>query len=189
MLKTGNTKGDNYKEWKWTAYNPIRTDHLCKPVRPTWDPNYDICMKNKLPKTKTVTYNRKPGSKPDWKDPSFDQEEYTEPQPLQNHYRGGYRGPCLGDSGSGQFFLVEYSTEGKSSNLQPVKNSKFVLASVFSGWVGNMFQTGYQTHRTPCGTYTYDPRQKIYLQDTAYSQSITFSKIFTWISKRILDIH
>ena len=127
-------------------------------------------MKNKLPKTKTVTYKRQHGSKPDWKNPVFKKEE------AQVH-ASSYRGPCAGDSGSGQFILVEYFTNVP----KPEKRSKFVLAAVYKGFVTSTFEFRSSKHKAPCGTFTYDPSKKRYLRDISFSQNIRFSKVFTWI--------
>ena len=184
FFKIGEQWPDNSQEWKWTVNSDV--DHDCKQAWKTWDSKYFLCMKSKVEKTKTVTFQRQPGSKTDWTWPFFNQEETL-------NQDESYRVPCIGDSGSGQFIEIEYTT----TKPTPKKQSKFVLAAVLKGGISHQFSTKYKDkngqiktrrHDVPCGSYTYNQKQKIYNQDTSFSQSTTFPDIFKWIKCQIIDI-
>ena len=139
-----------------------------------------LCMKSKLPKPKTVSFESKMGDEIDWSNPVFKQLDFME------DLMGAYRTPCYGDSGSGQMFLSSY----RSSIDQP-RTFKFVLAAIYHGKVKNMFYREHKgkisAHKIPCGTYTYDPIAKDYIQSLPISQSISNQKIHLWV-RYIIDV-
>ena len=145
-----------------------------------WDSSYMLCMKSKLPKPKTVTFQSKMGDEIDWSNPVFKQLDFTE------DLMGAYRTPCYGDSGSGQIFLSSYR-----SSIGQSRTFKFVLAAIYTEKVKNMFDREHKgkisSHRIPCGTYTYDPDAQRYIQSLAISQSISNQKIYLWL-RYIIDV-
>ena len=143
---------------------------------PDWDPSYKLCMKSKIPKPKTVTFEAKMGDEIDWSDPVFKQIDFTE------DLMAAYRVPCSGDSGSGQMFLSSYRT-----SIGKPRIFKFVLAAIYSGRYDeiNMFDGEHKgkisKHKLPCGTYTYDPISEDYIQSLAISESISNQKMYLWV--------
>ena len=133
-----------------------------------------LCMKSKIPKPKTVTFEAKMGDEIDWSDPVFKQLDFTE------DLMAAYRVPCSGDSGSGQMFLSSYR-----SSIGQSRTFKFVLAAIFRGRVDVMFDGEHKgkisAHKIPCGTYTYDPIAEDYIQSLAISESISNQKIYLWV--------
>ena len=137
-----------------------------------WDPSYKMCMKTKLPNTKTVTFKAKSSIQPqeiNWDEPALG--EIPPITPEQYYLMGAYRAPCYGDSGSGQMFLTydKFVTQ-KSSTF------KFVLAAVFHGK---------ETYTGPCGTYRYNKKKKDYVDTFPVCHSISNPKIYNWIKKII----
>ena len=139
-----------------------------------WDSSYMLCMKSKLPKPKTVSFESKMGDEIDWSNPVFKQLDFME------DLMGAYRTPCYGDSGSGQMFLSSYR-----SSIGQSRTFKFVLAAIYHGKVKNMFYREHKgkisAHKIPCGTYTYDPIAEDYIQSLAVSESISNQKIYLWV--------
>ena len=141
-----------------------------------WDPSYKLCMKSKIPKPKTVTFEAKTGDEIDWSNPVFKQIDFTEDM------MAAYRVPCSGDSGSGQMFLASYRASISQSRI-----FKFVLAAIYHGRYDdiNMFHGEHKgkisAHKMPCGTYTYDPIAEDYIQSLAVSESISNQKIYLWV--------
>ena len=149
----------------------------------TWNPNYMICMKSVLPKTKIVTFTRHLGSQPNWGSPPIFNQEQA-PDQIES-----YRVPCRGDSGSGQFFLTKYDPDKPEYTQTP---PKYVLAAVYKGEVSDAFQVLLSNgqdetddHPMPCGGYTYNQKWKQYDTDTSFSESTTYSEIFQWIKYQI----
>ena len=162
---------DNYQSWQWKVNKKVSSH--CALNFQTWNSNYMICMKSVLPKTKIVTFTRHLGSQPNWgSPPAFDQEQA--PDKIES-----YRVPCIGDSGSGQFFLARYDPEKENIQTPP----KYVLAAVYKGSVSDVFDG---IHRMPCGGYTYNQNWKQYDTETSFSQSTTYSEIFQWIKFQII---
>ena len=160
-----------YDEWEWT----LEKTKLSKCGKsPDWDPSYKLCMKSKIPKPKTVTFEAKMGDEIDWSDPVFKQLDFTE------DLMAAYRVPCSGDSGSGQMFLSSYR-----SSIGQSRTFKFVLAAIFRGRVDVMFDGEHKgkisKHKLPCGTYTYDPISEDYIQSLAISESISNQKMYLWV--------
>ena len=108
-------------------------------------------MNSKLPKTKIVTYKRKSGSEPDWANPEFAHHE----APIEIE---SYRGPCPGDSGSGQIFSTQYT-----DRQTRVEHKKFVLSAVLTTKSKDHFYVKKfffreKSYRLPCGAYTYSKK-------------------------------
>lgn len=174
--KPGKANSENYQEWEWTVNTSPK--NTCTKIK-KWDSNYMLCMKMELPKAKTVTFRRKPGSDPQWGKPEFGQEDT--PAKIES-----YRVPCGGDSGSGQFFATHYYTDPGSLSWDGKRSLrfKFILAAVFVAGFSEQFQDSLgKEHEVPCGTYTSDSKKKDDLQYTANSQSTTWPEIFNWIKK------
>ena len=125
-----------------------------------------MCMKTKLPKSNTVTFEAISKAKPqeiNWNEPKV-----GEIVP-QDDFMGAYISPCMGDSGSGQMFLT-YDDFG----TQRSKEYKFVLAALHLGSIGD-----------PCGSYKYDAKNIWDIRHIPYSHSISTPKIYNWIRKII----
>ena len=100
---------DEEKHWKH-GY------HLCWDQN--WDPNYMLCEKNILPKSRAVEFiNYEPGKEPTWANPVFLYED-------EDWNADSYRTLCKGDSGSGQFitngmeFFMDTVTSNKVFNFR-----------------------------------------------------------------------
>ena len=160
-----------YDEWEWT----LETSIISKCTsRPTWDPSYMLCMRAKLPKSKTATFNAKSDVNPgvfqiDWNNPVFAKLE-----PLDD-LMAAYRTPCKGDSGSGQMFLAH-----DKFGAQNAKTFKFILAAIYKG-----SSIKSKKNLVPCGSYSYNPVADDYIESKAVSQSISSPKIYNWIRKVI----
>ena len=158
-----------YDEWKWTL--EIAINSKCRSFS-GWDPSYMLCMRAKLPKSKTVTFEAKSSVSPheiNWNNPVFAKLE-----PIDN-LMAAYRTPCKGDSGSGQMFLAH-----DKFGAQNAKTFKFILAAIYKG-----SSIKSKKNLIPCGSYTYNPVADDYIESKAESQSISSPKIYNWIRKVI----
>ena len=161
-----------YDEWKWTL--EIAINSKCRSFS-GWDPSYMLCMRAKLPKSKTVTFKAISSVNPDeinWKNPVFAKLE-----PIDG-LMAAYRTPCEGDSGSGQMFLAYDKFDGENS-----KTFKFILAAIYHG--SSAKSKGSQV---PCGSYTYKADADDFIESKAESQSISSPKIYNWI-RRVIKTH
>ena len=158
-----------YDEWKWTL--ELSTTSKCRGFR-GWDPSYMFCMRAKLPKSKTVTFEAKSSVSPheiNWEKPVFAKLE-----PIDD-LMAAYRTPCKGDSGSGQMFLAHDKFGAQNS-----KTFKFILAAIYHGGSSRSKKSP-----VPCGTYTYNTVADDFIESKAVSQSISSPKIYNWIRKVI----
>ena len=161
-----------YDEWKWTLELSITSK--CRSFS-GWDPSYMLCMRAKLPKSKTVTFTAISSVNPheiNWENPVFAKLE-----PIDD-LMAAYRTPCEGDSGSGQIFLAYDKFGGENS-----KTFKFILAAIYHGSSAKSKKT-----QVPCGSYTYKADTDDYIESKATSQSISSPKIYDWI-RRVIKTH
>ena len=161
-----------YDEWKWTLELSIISK--CRSFS-GWDPSYMLCMRAKLPKSKTVTFKAISSVNPheiNWKNPVFAKLE-----PIDD-LMAAYRTPCEGDSGSGQMFLAHDKFGAQNS-----KTFKFILAAIYHGSSAKS-----KGSHVPCGTYTYNTVADDYIESKAVSQSISSPKIYNWI-RRVIKTH
>ena len=161
-----------YDEWKWTL--EISINSKCRSFS-GWDPSYMLCMRAKLPKSKTVTFKAISNANPheiNWKSPVFAKIE-----PIDD-LMAAYRTPCKGDSGSGQMFLAHDKFGAQNS-----KTFKFILAAIYHG--GSSKSKG---SHVPCGSYTYNAVADDHIESKAVSQSISSPKIYNWI-RRVIKTH
>ena len=165
-----------YDEWRWTLETSIISK--CSGFAGgNWDPSYMLCMRAKLPKSKTVTFKAKPNVNPglfqiNWNNPVFAKLE-----PIDD-LMAAYRTPCEGDSGSGQMFLAYDKFGGENS-----KTFKFILAAIYHGGSSKSKKS-----HVPCGSYTYNAVADDYIESKAVSQSISSPKIYNWI-RRVIKTH
>ena len=167
-----------YDEWRWTLETSIISK--CSGFAGgNWDPSYMLCMRAKLPKSKTVTFKAKPNVNPglfqiNWNNPVFAKLE-----PIDD-LMAAYRTPCEGDSGSGQMFLAYDKFGGQNS-----KTFKLILAAIYKGRTSSKFKVKGKKFTLRCGAYTYDADADDYIESLAISQSISSPKIYNWIRKII----
>ena len=127
-----------------------------------------MCMKTKLPKSNTVTFEAISKVRPqeiNWNNPKIGEIVPTD------DLMGAYLAPCLGDSGSGQMFLA-YDNFG----TQKSEEYKFVLAAV---------NVGSAPGDRPCGSHRYNARKNKHEGHPIYSHSISTPNIYNWIRKII----
>ena len=99
---------------------------------------------------------------------------FSEEQP-RNVY--GYRQACSGESGAG-FFIGNGASEESIA-------FKYILASIHTTAARQEFEDDNgKTHQVPCGSYTWNRKQKRYLHYTQYSQSLAAAKIHDWVKAR-----
>ena len=184
------TQADIYKkvEWRQDVGDEKRGEHgehLC--WDPVWDPDFMICEKSILPKTRAVNFiHYYPGSPPTWASPVFTYED-------EEWNADSYRLLCTGDSGSGQF-----TTNGMESIEDPSipcrrcrdiedrdKNFKHILTAIHTHGrrTGRYKDTYGKQHTLPCGTYFHrkDLRE---LRHKGMSQSLASPKIHNWIKDK-----
>ena len=139
-----------------------------------------ICLKSKLPQTRTVTFKRKknrinvPDNKRnpiDWKRPDFQKDDNS------GGKINGYRVPCTADSGSGQVVLTSISPNS-------LKDSRYVLAAVFTARAHSSFtdDNDKKEYNVPCGSYAYDIEG--ILKAEAIAQITSWPNIFNWIKDK-----
>ena len=180
-------QADIYKkvEWKQDVGDEKRGEHgehLC--WDPVWDPDFMICEKSILPKTRAINFiHYYPGSPPTWASPVFTYED-------EEWNADSYRLLCTGDSGSGQF-----TTNGMESIEDPsVKcrrcrdvdnkdtNFKHILTAIHTHNKFTYYQDNYgKLHQPPCGTNFYRKDFQFYHRNKGISQSLAWPKIHNWI--------
>ena len=138
-------------------------------------------MKSKLPKTETVTYERKSrminvGKKQiDWANPSPFQEDNSKVN------LKGYRVPCQGDSGAGH---VAYMSIDKN----PIESHKYVLAAIHTAEQASNIKDGGIHVGMPCGSYVQNRDSttggKHILQAQGEAQSTSWPEILDWIKTK-----
>ena len=169
-----------YQEYEWTN-DPTIQENCQKFFKKAFiQDSYKLCKKSKLPKTKTVEFEREEESDDiDWHVPIFGQEN------PRDDLISAYVSTCHADSGAPQMFL----THKKYPNAIPVTEPKFLLYAIDSRFGGLYYsQRTKKYEKLPCGTYFYDTYQKAYVAHVAMCHRITDSHIFEWI-KKIIDTH
>ena len=166
-LKSGDLKTANFLQLnKWKAQFPYHKTKCA--VEKDFYPKYMYCMKSKLPKTSTISFNPK------------DMKNYRPKYEKAPKGMVSFMQYCKGDSGSGQFIS---NNVNKYMNLpKDTGNLRYLLAGIFiKGFVDKFEDENGQTHLVPCGTYAYDEKTMKYLESTEVSMITTNQKILNWI--------